>query len=180
MTALPANGSLYQFSPDLSQLCEQVISESRRRGCNLVTAESCTGGLLSAALTDISGSSDVFEAGFITYANQAKETMLGIAPSLIRAEGAVSQKVALSMAHGALEASSASVAVALTGIAGPTGGSEQKPVGTVHIAVVSSQGRVLHQGYCFSGSRQEVRTQAAVAALQMILQALEDFALPAA
>jgi nicotinamide-nucleotide amidase len=162
---------------DLYDAAEETIALCRAKSCVLVTAESCTGGLIGAALTSVEGASEVFHASYVTYANAAKEITLGVAPSLIRAEGAVSEKVAFAMARGALEQSPASIAVAVTGIAGPGGGSSEKPVGTVHIAAVSSEGKTLHQVQLFSGDRDAVRLQTALYALKMVRQlaADEDF-----
>lgn len=155
---------------DLSDAAQATIEACRATNSVLVTAESCTGGLIGAALTSVPGSSEVFYASYVTYANAAKETMLGVAPSLIRTEGAVSEKVAFAMARGALEESPASIAVAVTGIAGPGGGSREKPVGTVHIAAVSSEGKTLHQAQLFAGDRDAVRLQTALYALGMVRQ----------
>ncbi len=116
------------------QLAEDVLQEMRGLGLKIATAESCTGGLVAAALTSVAGSSDVFERGFVTYSNEAKAQMLGVDPAMIRRHGAVSREVAIAMAHGALRTSRAHLSVAVTGIAGPGGGSPEKPVGLVHFA----------------------------------------------
>ena len=116
---------------DTSHLCTQLADALRSRGLTLATAESCTGGLIAAACTDLSGSSDWFERGFVTYSNAAKTELLGVPPALIDTHGAVSQPVARAMAEGAVAHSHAHVSVAVTGVAGPTGGSADKPVGTV-------------------------------------------------
>lgn len=113
---------------------EEVLNTARAAGLRIATAESCTGGMVSAALTDIAGSSDVFERGFVTYSNAAKREMLGVQLATLEAHGAVSEEVALEMASGALEQSDAQVAVSITGIAGP-GGSEHKPEGRVCFAI---------------------------------------------
>jgi nicotinamide-nucleotide amidase len=115
-------------------LAEAVLAACRAAGLKVATAESCTGGMIAAALTAIAGASDVVDRGFVTYSNAAKTEMLGVAPDLIAAAGAVSEAVARSMAEGALARSAADLAVAVTGIAGPDGGSAEKPVGLVHFA----------------------------------------------
>ena len=125
------------------QLVEQarkVIDANRKAGRKIAIAESCTGGLVSAALTEIPGSSDVFEAGYVTYSDASKVSELKVSSEVVETFGAVSVATAWAMARGALAASEADVAVAITGIAGPGGGSEAKPVGTVHIAVASKDG----------------------------------------
>jgi nicotinamide-nucleotide amidase len=119
------------FSQGQISLAETILSEARQLNLKIAVAESCTGGLIAACLTAIPGSSDVFERGFVTYSNQAKSEMLGVRPELIATHGAVSIEVAAAMAQGALTHSHADVAVSVTGIAGPGGGSLHKPVGTV-------------------------------------------------
>ena len=119
------------------ELSEAVVGLCRANGFRLATVESCTGGLVAASITDIAGSSDIFECGFVTYSNDAKSTMVGVDRELIDSEGAVSKRVALAMASGALTHSNATIAVSTTGIAGPGGGTNLKPVGLVHLAVAS-------------------------------------------
>ena len=126
----------------LNALARSVLAEARQAGLTIATAESCTGGLVAAALTAIPGSSDVLDRGFVTYSNAAKMAMLGVPERLLAAHGAVSAEVAAAMAEGALRASGAGLAVSITGVAGPGGGSEAKPVGLVHFAVVARDGRV--------------------------------------
>jgi len=123
------------FSADLLSDAEKLLAEARARGLKIATAESCTGGLIAGLLTEIAGSSDVVERGFVTYSNQAKVEMLGVDKDLILQHGAVSGAVADAMALGALRHSSADIAVAVTGIAGPGGGSAEKPVGLVWVSV---------------------------------------------
>jgi nicotinamide-nucleotide amidase len=123
------------FPTDIERLAEAVLHRARDKGVTLATAESCTGGLVMGALTCIPGSSDVVERGFVTYANAAKTGMLGVPAEMIEAQGAVSEAVARAMAEGALRASAAGVAVAITGIAGPGGGTADKPVGLVWFAL---------------------------------------------
>lgn len=160
------------FSKDLMTAAEDALRICEANGIMMVTAESCTGGLISACLTAIPGSSRAFEAGFVTYANSAKETLLGVAPSLLRTHGAVSEQVAKSMARGALEHSAAGVAVAVTGVAGPEGGTEEKPVGLVHIAAATSDGAMLHRAPVFEGDRAAVRDATAREALRMVVEIL--------
>ena len=124
----------YVLPEELLDAARRVVESNRQRGKKIVIAESCTGGLIAAALTEIPGSSDVFQAAFVTYANEAKIDMLGVSQDVLETFGAVSIAVAWSMAQGALARSGADVAVAITGIAGPEGGTERKPVGTVIFA----------------------------------------------
>ena len=160
--------------PDLIALAARVIAENKAVGRKVALAESCTGGLVSAALTEIAGSSAVVERGFVTYSNEAKHEMLGVSTDLIDTFGAVSVAVAWSMAQGALRHSRADVAVAITGVAGPDGGSEQKPVGTVVFAkaergedpeAVNAELKVFET----AKTRAEVRHQAALVALELLL-----------
>ncbi len=128
------------FSPQVQTQAAGVLDAARAQGLRLVTAESCTGGLIAAALTDIAGSSDVVEGGFVAYANEAKVRQLGVAPRLIAEHGAVSPDVAVAMAEGALAHSGADLSVAVTGVAGPGGGTADKPVGLVYLAVARRGG----------------------------------------
>ncbi len=139
-------------------------------GWRLATAESCTGGLIAATCTELSGSSAWFERGFVTYSNEAKTELLGVPPALIAAHGAVSEPVALAMAEGALRHARAEVAVAVTGIAGPTGGTAEKPVGTVWIAWAAPGAPAHAECHCFSGGRAEVRGAAVGMALAGLLK----------
>jgi len=125
----------------LREAATRVLDLYRARGWKIATAESCTGGLVAAALTDIAGSSDVVDCGFVTYSNEAKQAMLGVPLATLKRHGAVSSETATAMAVGALKNSQADVVVAITGIAGPGGGSKQKPVGLVHFAAASRDGR---------------------------------------
>jgi nicotinamide-nucleotide amidase len=122
------------FSEKLQTLAQAVLAEARAKGWKITTAESCTGGLVAGALTEIAGSSDVFERGFITYSNQAKQDCLGVIDDTLDKFGAVSAPTAVAMAEGALANSRADISVAITGVAGPGGGSPDKPVGLVHFA----------------------------------------------
>ncbi|MEO0400006.1 MAG: CinA family protein [Pseudomonadota bacterium] len=154
----------------ISQLSADIIRNAGAKGLKIATAESCTAGLISAALTDHAGSSNVFEYGFVTYANAAKVDMLGVDSAVIAAHGAVSHNVARAMAVGALQKSVANIAVAVTGVAGPGGGSAQKPVGTVWfgLAGTSIGARTEHRLFP-KGSRQFVRAAAAETALRLLL-----------
>lgn len=154
----------------LAALSRDVGTRLRARGAQVTCAESCTGGLIATLLTDIAGSSGYFERGFVTYSNQAKEEMLGVAEALLTQYGAVSEPVVSAMAEGALRAAHAGFAVAVSGIAGPDGGSAGKPVGTVWFGF-AAQGEKTRCFCChFRGNRQEVRQQAARFALQTLLE----------
>lgn len=145
-----------------------LLGAARAKSLKIVTAESCTGGLIAALLTEIPGSSDVVERGFVTYSNDAKTELLGVPAALIAAEGAVSKAVAEKMALGALENSRADLAVAVTGVAGPGGGTANKPVGLVHIAVADKSG-VRHREHRFGDiGRGGVRLKTVEAALEML------------
>ncbi|HEX4848418.1 MAG TPA: CinA family protein [Novosphingobium sp.] len=156
---------------DLTQLAQRVIAANRETGRVVALAESCTGGLVCAALTEVAGSSAVLDRGFVTYSNEAKHELLGVSNDIIDAFGAVSIACAWAMAQGALARSKADVAVAITGIAGPDGGSEFKPVGTVIFAraVRGSDEIVAEERQFEAGSRAEVRRQAALVALELLL-----------
>ena len=156
------------FTDDQLAAAEALLEACRREGLRLATAESCTGGLIAGLLTSISGASDVFERGFVTYTNPAKTENLGVPAALIESEGAVSEEVARSMAEGALKHSAAQIAVAVTGIAGPTGGTEEKPVGLVHIAVARDGKDSIHEEHVFEGGRDAVRMQSVDAALALV------------
>jgi nicotinamide-nucleotide amidase len=142
-----------------------------KQGWMLATAESCTGGMIAAHCTDLAGSSQWFERGFVTYSNAAKAEMLGVDAELITTHGAVSEPVARAMAQGALAHAAAQVAIAVTGIAGPSGGSADKPVGTVWFAWVTPQGLVSEM-QCFPGDRAAVREATVAHALQVLVQQL--------
>jgi nicotinamide-nucleotide amidase len=151
-----------------------LIASAKAKAIRIATAESCTGGLVAAAITAIPGASAVLERGFVTYSNEAKTEMLGVPAELIERRGAVSQEVALAMVDGALKHSHADIAVAITGIAGPDGGSEQKPVGLVHIAAAKRGGARLHEEHCFGDvGRNKVQAESAVAALAMLQKLLD-------
>ena len=141
------------------------LLKHRQKVC---TAESCTGGLIAKTFTDLAGSSDWFECGFVTYSNDAKNEMLAVPASLIEDYGAVSEAVAIAMASGALRHSKADYSIAVTGVAGPGGGSDDKPVGTVWIAVASAEQMVARR-YQFDGDRQAVRVTTMQTALELLL-----------
>lgn len=149
----------------------EVLAAARARGWRIATAESCTGGMIAAALTDIAGSSDVFERGFVTYSNAAKTEMLGVAPETLAAHGAVSEPVAAEMAAGALAHSAADLAVSVTGIAGP-GGSEFKPEGRVCFGIATAQGVRTETIEFGVRGRAGVRQAARDHALALLAQAL--------
>jgi nicotinamide-nucleotide amidase len=164
--------SLFPF--EIDALARLLLIEARERKLTLTTAESCTGGLVAAALTAIEGSSDVFERGVVTYSNTAKEELLGVPGDMIADFGAVSEAVARAMAEGALTRSGASLAVAVTGIAGPGGGTPMKPVGTVHFAVARLGGLTSHRAGLFEGmDRNGVRLAATSLALELLRERLD-------
>lgn len=150
-----------------------VVALCKDQGLTLTTAESCTGGLLSALITEAPGASNIFGRGFITYENAAKTALLGVPEDLISAHGAVSAEVAEAMATGALEAAGADLSVAITGVAGPDGGTEAKPVGLVHIATARRRGMVQSKRFEFGDiGRSRIRMQSVAKAMQMVQEAL--------
>jgi nicotinamide-nucleotide amidase len=155
----------------IRHLAEQVLAACRAKTWMLATAESCTGGMIAAALTDIAGSSDVVERGFVTYSNAAKTELLGVPAALIEKFGAVSTEVAQAMAAGALAHAPVDLAVAVTGIAGPGGGSAEKPVGLVHFSLAAQGGVLKAEHHVFPGDRAAVRSATVLRALQMLLEA---------
>ncbi len=156
------------FSDDIIKLAAETLQMARDKGFHLATAESCTGGLIMAALTEIAGSSDVVDRGFITYTNRAKMELLGVSTETLRIGGAVTRETAVAMATGALKYSSANIAVSVTGIAGPGGGSPEKPVGLVHMACANRNGVTLHEKHLFGDrGRDKVREVTVTAALML-------------
>jgi nicotinamide-nucleotide amidase len=152
---------------------KELLDKARAKALRLATAESCTGGLVAAALTEIAGASDVFDRGFVAYSNAAKCDMLGVADALLKAHGAVSAEVARAMALGAIEHALADVAVAVTGVAGPGGGSLEKPVGLVHFACARRDGGVDHVERRYGPrSRGEIRAASVMQALDMMVDAV--------
>lgn len=160
------------FPVDLLNEAAALLDRLRAQGLRLATAESCTGGLIAALFTEIAGSSDVVERGFVTYSNAAKTELLGVADDLLARHGAVSEPVARAMAQGALTHSHADVAVSVTGVAGPGGGTDAKPVGLVHIAALRKGGDMLHQECRFGAiGRGPIRLASVAVALQLISRA---------
>ena len=153
-------------------LAAQVGTALKAHGMMLATAESCTGGAVAMAITDVAGSSAWFERGFITYANEAKQEMLGVAQETMICHGAVSEAVVREMVAGALHRSHAQVALAVSGIAGPAGGTPEKPVGTVWFAWGSKGGQCLAQRHQLTGNRAEIRAQSVRIALQGVVNLL--------
>jgi len=161
------------FTPELLAHADRLISALRARGWKLATAESCTGGLIAGLFTEIVGASDVFERGFVTYSNAAKIGDLGVDYDLLRRHGAVSREVALAMAAGALRASAADIAVAVTGIAGPGGGMPEKPVGLVHIGLAAASRPATSRAFRFGDpGRSAIRLASVGEALRMLDDAL--------
>ena len=159
------------FSIEIETLARLLIDEARERQLRLVTAESCTGGLVAGAICAIPGASDVFERGFVVYNNRAKQELLGVPGEIIADLGAVSEPVARMMAEGALENSHAHIAVAITGVAGPGGGTRMKPVGTVHIATARANHGLHHRQEFFQF---ETREEIQLAAVQSALDAMRE------
>jgi nicotinamide-nucleotide amidase len=160
------------MDPQIRARAAAVLASHRARGMHLATAESCTGGLVAAALTDIPGSSDVVERGFVVYSNEAKTDLLGVSADLLREHGAVSAPVACAMAEGGLARSRADAVVAVTGVAGPGGGSEAKPVGLVHLALAARGRPVQHLERRYGAlERAEIRRLAVLDALELLADA---------
>jgi nicotinamide-nucleotide amidase len=156
----------------LRDTAARVLEACRARGHKVATAESCTGGLVAGALTEIPGSSDVLDRGFVTYSNAAKEAMLGVPAATLERHGAVSRETADAMAAGALMMSNADLAVAITGIAGPGGGSPEKPVGLVHFSAAARDGRRLHREKRYGDVGRSAVRRAAVAEALALLELL--------
>jgi len=160
------------LNDDIAAEAASLLDSYRKAGLRLVTAESCTGGLVAACLTDIAGSSDVVDRGFVTYSNEAKIEALGVPPELLQKHGAVSPHVARAMAEGALQHSRADVAVAVTGIAGPSGGTPTKPVGLVYLAALRRAGEAAVERHHFHGDRRAVRLESVAAAFDLLRRQL--------
>ncbi len=160
------------MTPELKQRAAALLEAYRQRGLMVATAESCTGGLIAGLLTEVPGSSAVVERGFVTYSNEAKTEMLGLPADLIAQHGAVSEPVARAMAAGALGRSRADVAVSITGIAGPEGGTPEKPVGLVWLSVGHGDGRRLTRSVTLPGSRADVRDRSTTIALHLVRRLL--------
>ena len=156
---------------DARALSRSLLDLCRMRKLTVATAESCTGGLVAGALTDIPGSSDVIDRGFITYSNEAKRSMLGVNAITLATFGAVSKEIATQMAVGALERAGVDLAVSITGIAGPGGATPGKPVGLVHFAAAARDGRIIHRECRFGAiGRSAVRLRSVVEALRMLME----------
>ncbi|MCB1539860.1 MAG: CinA family protein [Rhodoblastus sp.] len=162
------------FDPALEDRASKLVDRYRMAGLKIVTAESCTGGLVAGLITEIAGSSLVLERGFVVYSNEAKVGLLGVAPETLAAVGAVSAETSREMAAGALEHSRADVSVSITGVAGPGGGSADKPVGLVHFACARRNGPVVHVERRFGDiGRSAVRRAAIEQALELLEQAVQ-------
>lgn len=162
------------FPIDIEDEARRIVWALSERGLMISTAESCTGGLIIGALTDIAGSSAVVDRGFVTYTNEAKMDLLGVNATTLKAYGAVSEQTALQMVQGALFRSRADIAVAVTGIAGPGGGSAEKPIGLVHIAARNRSGTILHREMLYGDiGRTEVRLATLRTALEMVIEVAE-------
>lgn len=169
-SSIPTDMTAPIFSTELLELAQDTLRLCSKRGLTIATAESCTGGLVSALLTELPGSSKMFTHGFITYANEAKHQLLGVPNETLTTYGAVSETTARAMAEGAREAAGTSLAISITGIAGPDGGSAEKPVGTVHMACAMQGRTTLHEKHQFDGDRNAIRMQAAEASIQLLLK----------
>lgn len=156
------------FDHEVREAAENVLLTCRKKNLKVVTAESCTGGLIAAALTAIAGSSDVVDRGFVTYSNEAKREMIGVPWDAILGHGAVSEPVARAMAAGALARSSADIAVSVTGVAGPGGGTDEKPVGLVHFGAVRTGFDPIVERHVFPGDRDQIRRLTVLTALAMV------------
>ncbi|HTV89897.1 MAG TPA: nicotinamide-nucleotide amidohydrolase family protein [Stellaceae bacterium] len=156
------------FNPETLAFAEQVLAACRRRHWHVATAESCTGGLVAAALTAIAGSSDVVERGFVTYSNEAKIELLGVPAETITAHGAVSAETCAAMAQGAVARAGVDLATSITGVAGPGGGTPQKPVGLVYVGVATRDGGARVERRIFTGDRSAVREAALALALALL------------
>ena len=163
------------FPPDIEEEARRIVSKFADRELMISTAESCTGGLIVGALTEIAGSSAVVDRGFVTYTNEAKMDLLGVNAATLKAHGAVSEQTALQMVQGALFRSRADIAVAVTGIAGPGGGSAEKPVGLVHIAARNRSGSILHREMRYGDvGRGEIRLATLRTAFEMLIEVAGD------
>jgi len=162
-----------QMPDDIAKLAADVIALLAAQGQTIATAESCTGGLIAGALTSVSGSSDAVYGGFVTYANEAKIAMVGVPYGMLREFGAVSKEVATAMAEGAMNAAGTHIGVAVTGIAGPKGGSAEKPVGLVYFAVATAEEtRNLKKSFDPTWSRDQIRHATVVEALKLVKKAI--------
>jgi len=163
-----------ELPTDLTDLAKEVLVAAKAAGKRIATAESCTGGLIASCLTAVPGSSSAFEGGVVTYSDESKVTLLGVPRDAIADSGAVSDIVASAMAEGSLAACGADVAISITGIAGPDGGSKAKPVGLVFMALAQTGKDALVKRYVFAGTRTDIRRAAVGAALELLLSALRQ------
>ncbi|WP_159585824.1 CinA family protein [Chelativorans xinjiangense] len=159
---------------DVEMLAKRVLQACEERGLKLATAESCTGGMIAAAITDLAGASNVLERGFVTYSNEAKVEMLGVSPQTLGTRGAVSEETALEMAAGALAHSRADIAVSVTGVAGPGGGTAEKPVGLVWFGLAVKGKEPRAQKRLFTGTRGQVRSESVATALSLMLEVSQE------
>jgi nicotinamide-nucleotide amidase len=163
-----------QIPVEISKLAQDVVAALKVGGLTIATAESCTGGLVAGALTSVSGSSEVVYGGFVTYANEAKIAMVGVSFAHLKQFGAVSKEVAIAMAEGALAAAGTHISVSVTGIAGPLGGSEKKPVGLVHLAVATlEETRHLKKNFDPNWTRDQIRQASVIEALKLVRKAVD-------
>ena len=161
-----------QMPVEIAKLANETINALKANGLTIATAESCTGGLVAGALTSVAGSSDAVYGGFVTYANEAKIAMVGVPFGLLHEFGAVSKEVAAAMAEGAMNAAGTHIGVAITGIAGPGGGSDKKPVGLVYFAVATGEEtRHLKKSFDPNWSRDQIRQASVIEALKLVLKA---------
>ena len=156
------------FAKELLEATDKLLLLCNEAGLRLATAESCTGGLIAGCMTEITGASNVLERGFVTYSNESKTALLGVSKELLETMGAVSEEVASTMAEGAIEAAGVDLSIAVTGVAGPGGGTKEKPVGLVHMAAAAQGTSTLHERHLFEGGRTEVRMQAVRAAIELL------------
>jgi len=161
-------------STDVTTSVDALASLALKEERILATAESCTGGLIAAAFTEVSGSSAWFDRGFVTYSNNAKREMLGVSDRVLESHGAVSEATVIAMANGAVTRSDANIAVSVSGVAGPTGGSDEKPVGTVWIACAGEGVTAVAHHFVFAGDRQSVRQQTVFHAVQILISCIES------
>ena len=159
------------MSKSYNLLAQELSEKLRTKGWMIASAESCTGGMISAAMTDLAGSSDVFDRGFVTYSNEAKMELLGVRAETLTEDGAVSPQVAEEMAVGAIKNSNAQIAISVTGIAGPGGGSDEKPVGLVYLGIATKE-KIESHNRQFQGTRADIREQTVQEALTLLIQAL--------
>ncbi|MEI7668670.1 MAG: CinA family protein [Pseudomonadota bacterium] len=162
------------FSEILINQAKNILNSCENKHIKIATAESCTGGLIAALFTEIAGSSKVFERGFVTYSNAAKHELLGVENELLNKYGAVSAEVAKAMAEGALKQSKVDITIAVTGIAGPDGGTQEKPVGLVYIALAAKEKATIFKKCDFDGNRSDIRLSTVHAALTMIESSVSE------